>query len=210
MAATPPSPPNPPAGWLSAHVQGPIAVLGPGTGLGEAVLFWDDNPSSPSSGYRVYPSEGSHAGFAPRGWRQRALLVRAHCLSGIVCVVQRSWVRPGWLCCKGLGGQQALLVCAAAAHAAVSVSWRMCIRSPACSMGHGTQVMEAGATTHPLAQPACCHHSLAAAMQAFVEQELGRCGVEQVRTRSAGSALHVCPRSHWCPAVRPQQGSSMS
>ena len=43
------------------------------------MLFWDDQPSSPSSGYRVYPSEGSHAGFAPRGWRQRALQVCVAC-----------------------------------------------------------------------------------------------------------------------------------
>lgn len=57
-------------------LQGPIALLGPGTGLGQANLFWDDSPSSPNSGYRVYPSEGSHAGFAPRGWRQRALQAR--------------------------------------------------------------------------------------------------------------------------------------
>ena len=60
--------------------RGPIAVLGPGTGLGEAQLFWDDGINS----YRVQPSEGSHATFAPRGWKQRALqsmveAERGHC-----------------------------------------------------------------------------------------------------------------------------------
>ena len=50
-------------------LQGPKAVLGPGTGLGEAQLFWD----KASRGYKVWPSEGAHAQFAPRGWRQRAL-----------------------------------------------------------------------------------------------------------------------------------------
>ena len=60
--------------------KGPIAVLGPGTGLGEAQLFWDDDIES----YRVQPSEGSHATFAPRGWKQRALQAkveseRGHC-----------------------------------------------------------------------------------------------------------------------------------
>ena len=51
-------------GW-----QGPKAVLGPGTGLGEAQLIWDTG----IGGYKVLPSEGAHAQFAPRGWRQRAL-----------------------------------------------------------------------------------------------------------------------------------------
>ena len=53
-------------------MQGPKVVLGPGTGLGEAQLFWDDV----QGGYRVWPSEGSHACFAPRGWKQRALQAR--------------------------------------------------------------------------------------------------------------------------------------
>ena len=60
--------------------KGPIAVLGPGTGLGEAQLFWNDEIDD----YTVYPSEGSHATFAPRGWKQRALQAvveaeRGHC-----------------------------------------------------------------------------------------------------------------------------------
>lgn len=60
--------------------KGPKVVLGPGTGLGEAQLFWDDEIQN----YRVYPSEGSHTCFAPRGWKQRALqdhveAERGHC-----------------------------------------------------------------------------------------------------------------------------------
>ena len=54
---------------VPADPRGPIAVLGPGTGLGQAQLFWDADEGH----YRVWPSEGAHAGFAPRGWRQRAL-----------------------------------------------------------------------------------------------------------------------------------------
>lgn len=42
--------------------HGPIAVLGPGTGLGEAFLIWQDRTSH----YRVLASEGGHADFAPR------------------------------------------------------------------------------------------------------------------------------------------------
>lgn len=60
--------------------KGPIAVLGPGTGLGEAQLFWNNEIDN----YTVYPSEGSHATFAPRGWKQRSLQAlveaeRGHC-----------------------------------------------------------------------------------------------------------------------------------
>lgn len=62
------------------EAQGPKAVLGPGTGLGEAQLFWDEALGN----YRVCSSEGSHATFAPRGWKQRALQAhvqneRGHC-----------------------------------------------------------------------------------------------------------------------------------
>lgn len=44
-------------------------MLGPGTGLGQAQLFWDNYQNN----YKVFPSEGAHAAFAPRGWKQRAL-----------------------------------------------------------------------------------------------------------------------------------------
>lgn len=40
--------------------QGPIAVLGAGTGLGQAFLFWQNGR------YEVIPSEGGHTDFAPR------------------------------------------------------------------------------------------------------------------------------------------------
>lgn len=64
-------------------MQGPKAVLGPGTGLGEAQLFWDEI----QGGYKVWPSEGSHACFAPRGWKQRALQVGLQ-----LPETNRSWV----------------------------------------------------------------------------------------------------------------------
>lgn len=50
-------------------LQGPKACMGPGTGLGQANLYWSENFGD----YRVWPSEGAHASFAPRGWKQRAL-----------------------------------------------------------------------------------------------------------------------------------------
>jgi glucokinase len=42
--------------------QGPIAVLGAGTGLGQAFLLW----SSADNAYRVLPSEGGHVDLAAR------------------------------------------------------------------------------------------------------------------------------------------------
>ncbi|MHB8626910.1 MAG: glucokinase [Aggregatilineales bacterium] len=45
-----------------------IAVIAPGTGLGEAYLTWDGR------GYRPHPSEGGHADFAPTTPTELALL----------------------------------------------------------------------------------------------------------------------------------------
>jgi glucokinase len=48
--------------------QGALAVIAPGTGLGEAFLTWD------GSRYRPQPSEGGHASFAPASLIQVELL----------------------------------------------------------------------------------------------------------------------------------------
>lgn len=68
-----------------------MAVLGPGTGLGQAVLTWQEGPTSEGGRYRVWPSEGSHADFAPRGELQRALAAFAEAELGEAEVEQ--------LCC---------------------------------------------------------------------------------------------------------------
>jgi glucokinase len=47
---------------------GAIALIAPGTGLGEAFLTWDGQR------YRAYPSEGGHADFAPTTPQQSELL----------------------------------------------------------------------------------------------------------------------------------------
>ena len=47
---------------------GALAVIAPGTGLGEAFLTWD------GIGYRAYASEGGHADFAPTNDREQELL----------------------------------------------------------------------------------------------------------------------------------------
>jgi glucokinase len=48
--------------------KGCIAVVAPGTGLGESFLTWD------GSGYVAHSSEGGHADFAPTDERQIRLL----------------------------------------------------------------------------------------------------------------------------------------
>jgi glucokinase len=51
-----------------AEPEGAIAVIAPGTGLGEAYLVWDGTQ------YRAYASEGGHTDFAPRNELEMALL----------------------------------------------------------------------------------------------------------------------------------------
>lgn len=48
---------------------GTIAVISAGTGLGEAIAYWD------GSGHRPLPSEGGHADFAPRNELETELLL---------------------------------------------------------------------------------------------------------------------------------------
>jgi glucokinase len=48
--------------------QGPIALIGAGTGLGQGFLLWEGDR------YQVLPSEGGHGDFAPRGRAQTGLL----------------------------------------------------------------------------------------------------------------------------------------
>ena len=60
--------------------HGPRAVLGAGTGLGEALLFWDGRR------YRAHPTEGGHGSFAPEGELQRALLAHLEAEFGQVSV----------------------------------------------------------------------------------------------------------------------------
>jgi glucokinase len=48
--------------------QGPIALIGAGTGLGQGFLIWQGEH------YRVLPSEGGHSDFAPSGEVQAGLL----------------------------------------------------------------------------------------------------------------------------------------
>lgn len=61
-----------------ADLTAPIAIIGAGTGLGEGFLI----PQA-TGRYRVFPSEGSHADFAPRSELEFALLDYLRELHGI-------------------------------------------------------------------------------------------------------------------------------
>ncbi len=52
----------------TADPEGPIALIGAGTGLGEAYLTWDGD------GYSAHASEGGNCEFAPRSAREMDLL----------------------------------------------------------------------------------------------------------------------------------------
>jgi len=66
----------------------PIAILGAGTGLGEAVVIWSGDQ------WNVVPSEGGHADFAPQDEAQTKLLLALLKRYGHV-----SWERV----CSGMG-----------------------------------------------------------------------------------------------------------
>lgn len=63
-----------PDGWMPLHgptpepLQGPVSVLGPGTGLGVALLV-----GSADEGWRVVETEGGHVSFAPQGDEELAI-----------------------------------------------------------------------------------------------------------------------------------------
>lgn len=64
------------------NLTAPIAILGAGTGLGEAMLFWT------GTRWEVVPSEGGHADFGPQDELQARLFLWLHAKYGHV-----SWER---------------------------------------------------------------------------------------------------------------------
>ncbi len=71
--------------------KGNIAVIAAGTGLGEAILFWDGKQ------HRAIASEGGHADFAPRGDEEMALLGYLHRKHGEHVSYERVLSGPGLL-----------------------------------------------------------------------------------------------------------------
>lgn len=72
---------------------GPIAVVAPGTGLGEAYLIHD------SAHYHAFPSEGGHADFGPNSAQETELLLFLQKLLGRGKTPHISWERV----CSGSG-----------------------------------------------------------------------------------------------------------
>jgi glucokinase len=70
--------------------RGSVAVIAPGTGLGQAYLTWD------GSRYRAFPSEGGHADFAPATELEAGLLTHLMRRYGHVSV-ERVCSGPGLL-----------------------------------------------------------------------------------------------------------------
>jgi glucokinase len=70
------------------HPREPIAILGAGTGLGEANVVWSGDQ------WNVVPGEGGHADFAPQDEIQTRLFLALHARYGHV-----SWERV----CSGMG-----------------------------------------------------------------------------------------------------------
>ena len=62
-------------------MRGPISVLGPGTGLGVALLVGSD-----ANGWHVVETEGGHVGFSPIGDEERAAVDRVLEPRGVVQV----------------------------------------------------------------------------------------------------------------------------
>ena len=119
--------------------RGPKAVLGPGTGLGQAQLLWDADDGA----YRVWPSEGAHASWGGRGWKQRALAGAVEAELGY-CEVEHV------ACGAGLERIHAFLASDQAAH-----------RPALAGLGGGTGPDGGGPA--PLAAPAITAAALATA-----------------------------------------------
>jgi len=79
----------------SPVAEATIAVIAPGTGLGEAYLTWD------GTGYRAHPSEGGHADFAPTTTLELALLTALQPKFGHVSYAR---ARTGLADCRAVPG----------------------------------------------------------------------------------------------------------
>ena len=92
----------------SALQEGALAVIAPGTGLGEAFVVWD------GTRYRAHASEGGHADFAPKSLLERDLLAYltaqfGHVSYERVCSGPGIWHIYGYLKRSGYGEEPAWL-----------------------------------------------------------------------------------------------------
>jgi len=97
--------------------RGPVTVIGPGTGLGVALLIGDAD-----SGWRVVETEGGHVSFAPQGYEELAISRWIGARYGR-CSNERL------LCGAGISQIDAAL--AAGGDLSVSPDWAQRLRDPA-------------------------------------------------------------------------------
>ena len=70
--------------------RAPCVCVGAGTGLGEAIMIWDDA----SGGYKVVPTEGGHSDAPARGWKQASLVEHVARAEGF-CELEHLLSGPG-------------------------------------------------------------------------------------------------------------------
>ncbi|MEN6478788.1 MAG: glucokinase [Anaerolineales bacterium] len=118
------------------EAQGTVAILAPGTGLGEGYLTWT------GTGWKALPSEGGHGDFAPNGPLQQKLLAYMSERVGHV-----SWERV----CSGLGMANLYAFCRDE-RLAPEPDW---LRSKVAAADDPTPVIVAHATDSAAPEPLC-------------------------------------------------------
>jgi glucokinase len=153
--------------------RGALAVIAPGTGLGEAFLVWD------GSAYRPYPSEGGHVDFAPATASQAELLG----------YLQERFEHVSYeLVCSGRGISHLYDFYRDRAHAPESPE----LAAQMEALDDRTPLIIEGALRHPAPDPLC-----AAALKAFVSilgAEAGNLALKVLATGGVFIGGGIAPR----------------
>ena len=120
-----------------APLQGPVSVLGPGTGLGVAMLV-----GSEANGWQVVETEGGHVGFAPIGDEERAIAAWLTAQHGRTSTERL-------LCGKGLSEIDLVLRGAAVPPAATLLPGESSLRRP--TLREPAEIVAAALDGHDLA-----------------------------------------------------------
>ncbi len=150
--------------------EGPIALIGAGTGLGQGFLFWERDH------YRVLPSEGGHGDYAPRGKLQTGLLQFLRQQFGRV-----SWERV--LSGPGMVNAYRYLLASAVAPEQVAVRAEMEKEDPATVI-----------TRHGLARTDCLSESALDLVCEILGAQAGNLALTVVSTGGVYLAGGIAPR----------------
>ncbi len=150
--------------------EGPIALIGAGTGLGQGFLFWERDH------YRVLPSEGGHGDYAPRGKLQTGLLQFLRQQFGRV-----SWERV--LSGPGMVNAYRYLLASAVAPEQVAVRAEMEKEDPATVI-----------TRHGLARTDCLSESALDLFCEILGAQAGNLALTVVSTGGVYLAGGIAPR----------------